>query len=194
MDPRDSNWILPASTSQQDQFHSEGAAHKTWRNGSRAVFLCLEGASNGSRRRHPHPCAAIYGLRGGPPCPLANSRKPFSDRLRLSLIPTPYSLIPTPYSQSLSPLPFPPKSKTATPADHNQPVWRALSHQDVTSSYARCRNSQYNSPESNAAAGSVKIHAAAMFRMVENCSPLLFAAIVPATPELSTCVVLTGSP
>jgi hypothetical protein len=29
---------------------------------------------------------------------------------------------------------------------------------------------------------------------VESCSPLLFAAIVPATPELSTCVVLTGSP
>src|SRR3954447_7332274 len=33
-----------------------------------------------------------------------------------------------------------------------------------------------------------------MFRMVENCKPLLFAAIVPATPELNTCVVLTGNP
>ena len=49
-------------------------------------------------------------------------------------------------------------------------------------------------PESSAATGSVKTHAAAMLRMVEICNPLLLAAMVPATPELSTCVVETGRP
>ena len=33
-----------------------------------------------------------------------------------------------------------------------------------------------------------------MLRIVESCRPLLLAAMVPATPELSTCVVLTGKP
>ena len=33
-----------------------------------------------------------------------------------------------------------------------------------------------------------------MLRMVENCKPLLLAAMVPATPELSTWVVETGRP
>ncbi len=49
-------------------------------------------------------------------------------------------------------------------------------------------------PERIAAAGSVKIHAAAMLRRVDICSPLPLAAMVPATPEESTCVVETGSP
>ncbi len=56
------------------------------------------------------------------------------------------------------------------------------------------RNSAYSSPESKAAAGSVNTHAAAMLFTVDHCRPLLFAAMVPATPELSTWVVLTGSP
>ena len=45
-----------------------------------------------------------------------------------------------------------------------------------------------------AATGKVKTHAAAMLRMVDHCSPLLLAIMVPATPEESTCVVLTGRP
>ena len=55
-------------------------------------------------------------------------------------------------------------------------------------------NRKNRQPERSAAAGSVNTHASAMSRMVEACRPLLFAAIVPATPELSTCVVLTGKP
>ena len=31
-----------------------------------------------------------------------------------------------------------------------------------------------------------------MLRMVDHCNPLLLASMVPATPEESTCVVLTG--
>ena len=33
-----------------------------------------------------------------------------------------------------------------------------------------------------------------MLRMVDHCSPEPFAAMVPATPEESTWVVLTGRP
>ena len=42
--------------------------------------------------------------------------------------------------------------------------------------------------------GSVRIHAMKMFRKVAIWRPDLFAAMVPATPEDRTCVVLTGSP
>ena len=49
-------------------------------------------------------------------------------------------------------------------------------------------------PESSAAAGSVKTQAAAMLRMVDSCRPLLLAAMVPATPELSTWVVTDRQP
>jgi hypothetical protein len=45
-----------------------------------------------------------------------------------------------------------------------------------------------------AAAGKVKTQAAAILRMVDHCSPLLLANMVPATPEESTWVVLTGKP
>jgi hypothetical protein len=44
------------------------------------------------------------------------------------------------------------------------------------------------------AAGNVITHANAMLRTVESCNPEPFAAMVPATPEDSTCVVETGSP
>ena len=43
--------------------------------------------------------------------------------------------------------------------------------------------SQKRQPESSAAAGRVKTQASAMSRMVDICRPLLFAAMVPATPE-----------
>src|ERR1039457_4241208 len=59
---------------------------------------------------------------------------------------------------------------------------------------ATCRKSQKRLPESRAAAGSVKTQAMAMFLMVDHCKPLLLAAMVPATPELRTCVVETGRP
>ena len=44
------------------------------------------------------------------------------------------------------------------------------------------------------AAGSVSTHAMSRLRTVDICSPDRFAAIVPATPDDSTCVVDTGSP
>jgi len=44
------------------------------------------------------------------------------------------------------------------------------------------------------AAGKVMIQASAMLRSVLICRPDPLAAIVPATPEDSTCVVLTGRP
>src|ERR1700739_2309455 len=61
-------------------------------------------------------------------------------------------------------------------------------------SYAKWRKSQNSDPESNAATGNVNTHAAAMLRSVDICRPLRLAAMVPATPELSTWVVLTGKP
>jgi transposase-like protein len=50
--------------------------------------------------------------------------------------------------------------------------------------------------ESNVALIPVRVntHPATILRRLETCNPLRFAAIVPATPELSTLVVLTGSP
>ena len=42
--------------------------------------------------------------------------------------------------------------------------------------------------------GSVNTHASNRFRNVSICNPEWFAAMVPATPEESTCVVLTGRP
>src|SRR5262249_51468287 len=56
------------------------------------------------------------------------------------------------------------------------------------------RSAQNNVPERTIAAGRVKTQANARLRTVPHCSPLRFAAIVPATPDESTCVVLTGSP
>ena len=43
-------------------------------------------------------------------------------------------------------------------------------------------------------AGSVSTQAIASERTVLHCSPEWLAAMVPATPEDSTCVVLTGKP
>ena len=43
-------------------------------------------------------------------------------------------------------------------------------------------------------AGRVSTHAMARFRTVLHCSPVWLAAMVPATPDESTWVVLTGSP
>ena len=60
--------------------------------------------------------------------------------------------------------------------------------------YATAGKARKAMPESSAATGSVNTQAAAILRRVDICSPLRLAAMVPATPELSTCVVLTGSP
>ena len=49
-------------------------------------------------------------------------------------------------------------------------------------------------PEMIIAAGRVSTHAMAMLRIVDHCSPDPFAAMVPAIPDDSTCVVETGSP
>ncbi|SAK54713.1 hypothetical protein AWB78_01410 [Caballeronia calidae] len=56
------------------------------------------------------------------------------------------------------------------------------------------RNTQNNRPASAIDTGSVRIHASARLRTVRHCRPEPFAAIVPATPDDSTCVVLTGRP
>jgi hypothetical protein len=55
-------------------------------------------------------------------------------------------------------------------------------------------NAQYKAPEMIIAAGSVSTHASAMLRTVESCSPEPLAAMVPAIPDDSTCVVETGRP
>jgi hypothetical protein len=55
-------------------------------------------------------------------------------------------------------------------------------------------NTKYRVPDNIIAAGRVRIHASAMLRSVDICSPDPFAAIVPATPDESTWVVDTGSP
>jgi hypothetical protein len=60
--------------------------------------------------------------------------------------------------------------------------------------FASVRKIMNNTPERAAAAGSVKTHAIAMLRTVLSCSQLLFAIMVPATPDESTCVVETGNP
>src|SRR5580765_3400020 len=55
-------------------------------------------------------------------------------------------------------------------------------------------NNQYNDPDSRIAAGKVSTQAIARLRSVPSCRPERLAAIAPATPEESTCVVDTGSP
>lgn len=54
--------------------------------------------------------------------------------------------------------------------------------------------SQNKVPERRIEAGRVNTHAMAKFLTVVHCSPERLAAIVPATPEDKTCVVLTGDP
>ena len=44
------------------------------------------------------------------------------------------------------------------------------------------------------AAGSVVTHAKIKLRIVDHCRPERFAAMVPATPDDNTWVVLTGQP
>src|SRR5579872_3732193 len=56
------------------------------------------------------------------------------------------------------------------------------------------RNAQNKNPASMIEIGSVSTHAIRRFRTVAHCRPERFAAIVPAMPDESTCVVLTGSP
>jgi hypothetical protein len=53
---------------------------------------------------------------------------------------------------------------------------------------------QYRTPEIIMAAGRVSTQASAILRTVESCNPEPFAAMVPAIPEDSTCVVETGNP
>ena len=55
-------------------------------------------------------------------------------------------------------------------------------------------NTQYRVPDSTMAAGSVSTQAIARLRIVASCKPEPLAAMVPATPEESTCVVETGRP
>src|SRR5262249_50290150 len=57
-----------------------------------------------------------------------------------------------------------------------------------------CRNIQYNEPDNKIAAGKVNTQANARLRPVLHCNPDPLAAIVPATPLDSTCVVETGKP
>ncbi len=56
------------------------------------------------------------------------------------------------------------------------------------------RNTQNKNAERIMAARRVKTQAMARLRTVLHCKPEWLAAMVPATPEESTCVVLTGSP
>ena len=49
-------------------------------------------------------------------------------------------------------------------------------------------------PESRIETGSVSTQAASRLRTVFHCRPDLLAHMVPATPDDSTCVVLTGRP
>jgi len=61
-------------------------------------------------------------------------------------------------------------------------------------SYMIRRNSANNPAASAMDAGNVSIQAIASERTVLHCSPEWLAAMVPGTPEDSTCVVLTGKP
>ena len=58
----------------------------------------------------------------------------------------------------------------------------------------RCAKIQNRLPDKRIAAGSVRTHAISRLRTVALCRPDRRAAIVPATPDDSTCVVDTGSP
>src|SRR5262249_62116279 len=60
--------------------------------------------------------------------------------------------------------------------------------------HSRREKNQYSTPEIAMAAGRVSTQASAMLRTVASCSPEPFAAMVPATPDDSTCVVETGRP
>ena len=55
-----------------------------------------------------------------------------------------------------------------------------------------CRKAQNSVPDSMMDMGRVSTQAIIKLRTVPHCRPVPFAAIVPATPEDSTCVVLTG--
>ena len=68
-------------------------------------------------------------------------------------------------------------------------IWTVCNHpQNVL------RKSQNRNADNIIAAGKVSTQAIAILRTVSHCRPDWFAAIVPAMPEESTCVVLTGSP
>ena len=53
----------------------------------------------------------------------------------------------------------------------------------------RWRKSTKSPPDRMIAAGRVRTHAKMMLRTVAHCNPEPFAAMVPAIPEDSTCVV-----
>jgi hypothetical protein len=57
--------------------------------------------------------------------------------------------------------------------------------------YSIRENNRYSVPDSIIVAGSVSTQASAMLRMVDHCSPDPLAAMVPAMPDESTCVVET---
>ena len=56
------------------------------------------------------------------------------------------------------------------------------------------RKMKYKVPDSRIAAGRVSTQAINRLRTVDICNPDRFAAMVPATPDDSTCVVETGKP
>ena len=61
--------------------------------------------------------------------------------------------------------------------------------------FRKCREKiTYSVADSAIAAGSVSTQAISRLRMVAICRPEPFAAMVPATPDDSTCVVETGRP
>jgi hypothetical protein len=64
----------------------------------------------------------------------------------------------------------------------------------IVSPQKMLENSQNRPPASRMAAGMVSTHASARLRTVDICSPDPLLAIVPATPDDSTCVVDTGNP
>ena len=55
-------------------------------------------------------------------------------------------------------------------------------------------NNQNNDPDNPIDTGSVSTQAMSRLRTVPHCSLDPFAVMVPATPDDSTCVVLTGRP
>src|SRR6202142_1738659 len=64
----------------------------------------------------------------------------------------------------------------------------------LTADYPSFENAQNNEPESRIETGSVSTQAMSRLRTVAHCRPEWLAAMVPATPDDSTWVVLTGSP
>src|SRR5207248_2858620 len=59
---------------------------------------------------------------------------------------------------------------------------------------AQRRRAQNRNDARTIEAGKVSTQAIKRLRTVDHCRPEWFAAMVPATPDESTCVVLTGSP